>query len=287
MTRMSLSTPSPSFLGIVRYLLQQRAQRAPRGMSGCRQPHRRVRLAGGQAAHPGRVRPGGRPKRRAAQRHRVAGPCRFLIRPGVGFRDLASPVPGRMVELVGEDFERLHGCRPRLLETSVDEAEHTGASFRGANRVRLGERCGRERQDVGRDAPETPKTVHVHALGRHGACAPGWTRALRWRPATGLTRAVGRRTSSVACSWATGGVTRAWWRACGTWPSIRCASSPAPSAESAPRSGEIAAPSIGPSRARRVTVENILAPHRTLQRTRAQGVDGPSHPCPWRRTPWS
>ena len=46
------------------------------------------------------------------------------------------------------DIERLYGYRPWLLETFVDEREHTGASLRAANWVRVGETCGRGRQDV-------------------------------------------------------------------------------------------------------------------------------------------
>ena len=63
---------------------------------------------------------------------------------------------------MGEDFERLHGYRPWLLETFVDEREHTGASWRAANWVRVGETCGRGRQDRTHGASETRKAVYVY-----------------------------------------------------------------------------------------------------------------------------
>ena len=116
--------------------------------------------------------------RRCAHLHRVVGLCRFLIRPGVVCRHLASHVLGRVVRALGEDFERLYGYRPWLLETFVDEREHTGASLRAANWMRVGETCGRGRQDRAHAASETRKAVYVYELEpawreRLGVPAPG------------------------------------------------------------------------------------------------------------------
>ena len=115
---------------------------------------------------------------RCAHLHRVVGLCRFLIRPGVRCRHLASHVLGRVRRAVGEDFERLCGYRPWLLETFIDEREHTGASWRAANWVRVGETCGRGRNDRTHAAPETRKAVYLCALEpawreRLGVPAPG------------------------------------------------------------------------------------------------------------------
>ena len=79
-------------------------------------------------------------ERRCAHLHRVVGLCRFLIRPGVVCRNLASHVLGRAARAVGEDFERLYGYRPWLLETFVEEREHTGASAR-CNACNRSPRC--------------------------------------------------------------------------------------------------------------------------------------------------
>ena len=129
--------------------------------------------------------------RRRAHLHRVVGLCRMLIRPDVACRNLASHVLGRAVRAVGEDFERLYGYRPWLLETFVDETEHTGASLRAANWARVGESCGRGRNDRTHDAPHPRKAVYVYAL------EPAWRERLaRWRPARR------RGTSSPAPRWA-------------------------------------------------------------------------------------
>ena len=116
---------------------------------------------------------------RCTHLHRVVGLCRFLIRPGVVCRNLASHVLGRVVRAVGEDFERVYGYRPWLLETFVDEREHTGASWRAANWVRVGESCGRGRNDRTHARPETRKAVYVHEL------EPAWRERLAL-PAPGL-----------------------------------------------------------------------------------------------------
>ena len=102
--------------------------------------------------------------RRRAHLHRVLGLCRLLVRPGIVCRNLASHVLGRVVRTVGDDCEGLYGYRPWLLETFVDETEQTGASVRAANWVRVGETCGRGRQDRTHAAPETRKAVYMYAL---------------------------------------------------------------------------------------------------------------------------
>ena len=99
-----------------------------------------------------------------AHLHRVLGLCRLLVRPGIGCRNLASHVLGRAARAVGDDCERLYGYRPWLLETFVDETDHTGASVRAANWVRVGETCGRGRGDRTHAAPETRKAVYMYEL---------------------------------------------------------------------------------------------------------------------------
>ena len=109
---------------------------------------------------------------RRNQLHRVAGLCRFLIRPGVTCRNLASHVLGRVIRAVGADFERRYGYQPWLLETFVDESEHTGSSWRAANWVRVGETAGRGRQDRSYAVAETRKAVYMYAL------EPAWRERL-------------------------------------------------------------------------------------------------------------
>ena len=132
--------------------------------------------------------------RRRARLHRVVGLCRFLIRPGVSCRNLASHVLGRVVRRVGEDFWYRHGYRPWLLETFVDEREHTGTSFRAANWVRVGETCGRGRQDRAHAASETAKAVYLYELDRV------WRDRLAAPPAAALTPGEGLDAASWAAN---------------------------------------------------------------------------------------
>ena len=111
--------------------------------------------------------------------HRVLGLCRLLVRPGIGCRNLASHLLGRAARAVGDDCERLHGYRPWLLETFVDETEQSGASVRAANWIRVGETCGRGRGDRTHAAAETRKAVYMYAL------EPAW-RARLAAPAAGI-----------------------------------------------------------------------------------------------------
>ena len=122
---------------------------------------------------------------RRAHLHRVLGLCRLLVRPGIGCRNLASHVLGRVVRAVGDDCEGLYGYRPWLLETFVDETEQTGASVRAANWVRVGETCGRGRGDRTHAALETRKAVYMYAL------EPSWRTRLAAPAAVVAPLAVG------------------------------------------------------------------------------------------------
>ncbi len=100
---------------------------------------------------------------RRAHLHRVAGLSRFLIRPGVECRNLASRVLGRLLRRLPADFEARCGYAPCLVETFVD-GTHSGTSLRAANWRLLGETAGRGRQDRGNAAAAGRKRVYVCPL---------------------------------------------------------------------------------------------------------------------------
>ncbi len=91
-------------------------------------------------------------KQRTAHLHRVVCLSRFLIRPAVQCRHLASHVLGRVLRRVGADFEARYHYRPWLVETFV---EHDGACFRAANFACVGPTAGRGRCDRAHDGPRT------------------------------------------------------------------------------------------------------------------------------------
>ena len=77
-----------------------------------------------------------------AHLYRVVGLARFLIRPSVRCRNLASRVLGEALRRLGGDFEARYGYRPWLVETFVETARHDGASLRASNWRVLGADAG-------------------------------------------------------------------------------------------------------------------------------------------------
>ena len=108
---------------------------------------------------------------RTAHLHRVVCLSRFLIRPAVRCRHLASHVLGRVLRRVEADFEARYHYRPWLVETFV-APEHDGACLRAANFVCVGPTAGRGRCDRAHERARTTKSVYMYEL------APHWRRTL-------------------------------------------------------------------------------------------------------------
>lgn len=113
---------------------------------------------------------------RSAQLHRVVGLSRFLIRPTVHCRNLASHVLGGALRRLNADFEARYGYRPWLVETFV-EPPHAGVSLRASNWRYLGESRGRGRQDRNHAGSETTKGIYIYEL------EPDWRSLLGVGPA--------------------------------------------------------------------------------------------------------
>ena len=105
-------------------------------------------------------------EQRQAHLHRVLCLSRFLIRPGVQCRNLASQVLGRVLARLPADFEARYRYRPWLVETFVGPA-HDGASFKAANFVWVGHTAGRGRQDRDHARARPVKSVYMYALEPH------------------------------------------------------------------------------------------------------------------------
>ena len=120
--------------------------------------------------------------------HRVLALSRFLIRPSVHCRCLASKVLGLAVRRLPADFQFRYGYRPALLETFVDRECHAGTCFRAANWTLAGTTAGRGRfAPPGQRVPV--KSIFLYPLQRDfravlGAEAPPPEQALG--PAEGL-----------------------------------------------------------------------------------------------------
>ena len=124
---------------------------------------------------------------RRAHLDAIVGLSRFLIRPMVECRNLASKVLSRVMARVADDFETVYYYRPWLVETFVDTEQHDGACFRAANWTRVGQTQGRGRQDRGKEAALSRKDIYVWPL------EPDFREKLGLAPEAGLgPRAVGQ-----------------------------------------------------------------------------------------------
>jgi hypothetical protein len=103
-------------------------------------------------------------QQRQAQEGRVLNLSRFLIRPGVQCRNLASYVLGACVRRVPKDFQARYGYEPWLLESFVERDQHRGTCFQAANWELIGQSKGRGRNDHANQSPESIKDIYVYPL---------------------------------------------------------------------------------------------------------------------------
>lgn len=101
---------------------------------------------------------------RRGQLHRVVGLSRFLIRPQVHCRNLASRVLALCMKRFPNDFEARYGFQPWLVETFVDREHFAGTCFRAANWQWIGRTKGRGRQDRDMTMGQSVKDIYVHPL---------------------------------------------------------------------------------------------------------------------------
>jgi hypothetical protein len=95
---------------------------------------------------------------------KVVGLGRFLIRPSVRCRNLASHVLGACMREFPKEFESRHGYSPWLIETFVDTSQFKGTCYRASNWIWVGRTQGRGRQDREMKRPETVKDIYVYVL---------------------------------------------------------------------------------------------------------------------------
>jgi hypothetical protein len=96
--------------------------------------------------------------------HGIIGLSRFLIRPSVECRNLASRLLSMSVQRLDEDFQRRYHYRPWLVESFVERPRFSGASYRAANWILLGQTQGRGRQDRFSKRGKTIKDIYVYPL---------------------------------------------------------------------------------------------------------------------------
>jgi hypothetical protein len=97
---------------------------------------------------------------------RVVNMTRFLIRPQVHCKNLASRVLSLCVARVGGDFAARYGFEPWLLESFVDTMQYEGTSYQAANWLHVGTTAGLGRNVHDKRSAKTPKAVYVYELTR-------------------------------------------------------------------------------------------------------------------------
>jgi hypothetical protein len=123
---------------------------------------------------------GWREAARRANLHRVVCNSRFLILPSVHVPNLASHVLSRCLARLGEDWMERYGYAPVLAETFVDPRRFSGACYRAANWVRVGQTAARTTAYPNGKVTDGPKDIYVYPLTRQ------WQRVLCAAPAVPL-----------------------------------------------------------------------------------------------------
>ena len=125
---------------------------------------------------------------RAENLHRVVNNSRFLLRPGVEVKNLASHVLALALKRLPGDWHQRHGYEPWLVETFVDQTQYRGSCYRGSNWRELpGTTAGRGRNDRQHHARKQPKRIFLYLLNRQARkclCQlPSKPRLVRAQPA--------------------------------------------------------------------------------------------------------
>jgi hypothetical protein len=96
----------------------------------------------------------------------IAYNMRFLILPWVRVPHLASHVLGRMARRLSADWQQMYGHPIYLLETFIDRERFSGACYRAANWMEVGETTGRGKDSTSKKANRSIKQILVLPLHR-------------------------------------------------------------------------------------------------------------------------
>jgi hypothetical protein len=94
----------------------------------------------------------------------VVNNVRFLLLPWVRVRNLASKLLGLSAGIVAKDWQHLYHYRPLLFETFVETDRFSGASYKAANWIYLGQTRGKGRSGMRYYDHGILKDVYVYPL---------------------------------------------------------------------------------------------------------------------------
>jgi hypothetical protein len=104
---------------------------------------------------------------RRANLHRVVGNSRLLILPSVQVPNLASHVLSLCLARLREDWTVRYGYGPVLVETFVDPKRFSGACYRAANWLGIGQTVARPTAYPNGKVADGPKDIYLHPLQRN------------------------------------------------------------------------------------------------------------------------
>ena len=95
--------------------------------------------------------------------HLISNMSRFLVRPSISCKNLASCLLGMAIRQFPKDFEKRYSFHPLLLESFVDTSLHLGTCYKAANWQLCGQTKGHGRQG-GNKKLETIKDIYLYPL---------------------------------------------------------------------------------------------------------------------------
>ena len=150
---------------------------------------------------------------RDRRRHLMVVNSRFLVFPWVVSRNLASSALAMATRRLADDWERLHGVRPVLCETFVDETRFRASCYRAANWERIGDTAGKGKSRKGVYVMPLCKDAREILRGERGAGGPKPpTRSERGRSAASERRFSKRFEALVAAATAVAAREDARWQ---------------------------------------------------------------------------
>ena len=109
---------------------------------------------------------GWRPSERERNLQRIVNHARFLILPWVQSQNLASKLLALAARLLPQDWHDRYAYRPVLLETFVDTQRFTGACYKAANWIHVGQTQGRGKLDRDHKADLPTKSIWLSPLSK-------------------------------------------------------------------------------------------------------------------------
>jgi hypothetical protein len=103
-------------------------------------------------------------EQRARQLGLITNNSRFLILPHVRVAHLASHILGLILRRLRLDWQRKYQLAPCLAETFIERERFSGACYRAANWLLVGQTCGRTRHDRDHSVRAPIKDIYLYPL---------------------------------------------------------------------------------------------------------------------------